>query len=312
MPKLHFRPLVVFAALLVALVAVTLFLYRVTTDITVPFPPIAGAPISAAAKEAKPLRTIGVVSRYPPPVIYRGYQPLMDYLSEHTPYRFELRTGSTYQETVDQLVRGEVAAAFLGTFIYLRAHERYGVRAILRPLNENGEPSSRSVLITTGKSPIRGIKDLRGKRIAVPSQDSFSGNWLPLAELPRWGFSPADMPVVRHFSHHQSVVYQVLKGSFDAGVVKDRVAREYADRDIRIVLSSPPIPGSPLTVSRECDPALVAALRSALLAIDVRRPADRELVAAWDQEFHWGFAEANDSQYDSLRQMLHTRTGGRP
>lgn len=208
------------------------------------------------------------------------------------------------------LVRGDAAAAFLGTYIYIRAREQSGVRAILKPLNENGEPLSRSVLITRTGSSISSVKDLAGKRLALPSQDSFSGNWLPIAEFPRAGFTRAQLPVIRHFSHHQSVIYQVLRGTYDAGVVKERVAKEYTNRDIRIVLFSSPIPGSPLVVSRNCDTAIVRSIRTALLAIDVRRPEDRDLVQQWDQEFRYGFATATEQDFDGIRDLLGMRGGG--
>ncbi|CAG0976612.1 putative phosphite transport system-binding protein PtxB [Anaerolineae bacterium] len=281
-------------------------LYTWTTDIGQGFPPArAGAQPPTAA--TKPVLKIGVVSRYPPPVIYHGYQPIMDYLTDRTPYAWELRPAGSYQEAVDRLVRGETAAAFLGTYIYVRAHAQYGVRAILKPLNENGEPFARSVLITRSGSAIRTVRDLAGKRIALPSQDSFSGNWLSLA-----AFGPEAAPIVRHFSHHHSVVYQVLRGAFDAGVVKERVAREFVNRDIRIVLSSTPIPGSPLVVGKYCDTAVVRAIRTALLAIDVREAFDRELVQQWDQEFRYGFATATDEDFDGIRDLLRTRGGKQP
>lgn len=284
----------------------SIILYSWTTDIGEGFPPSPPGQRSPAVSQ-KPVLSIGVVSRYPPPVIYHGYQPIMDYLTERTPYIFELRPAGSYQEAVDRLVRGETAAAFLGTYIYVRAHARFGVQAILKPLNENGEPLSRSVLITRSGSPIQNVRDLAGKRLALPSQDSFSGNWLPLAE-----FGPDAAPVVRHFSHHHSVVYQVLRGAFDAGVVKERVAREFANRDIRIVLSSSPIPGSPLVVRKDCDTAIVRAIRTALLDIDVRRSYDRELVQQWDQEFRYGFAKATEEDFDGIRGLLQGRGGKRP
>ena len=131
---------------------------------------------------------------------------------------------------------------------------------------------------------------------------------MPLYEFSRQGFSEADLPAVRHFSHHQSVIYQVLNGKFDAGVVKERVAQEFRDRNIRVLLSSDPIPGSPLVVRQDYDSAFVRELRSALLKIDVRQPHDREQVATWDQEFRYGFVEATDSDYDGIRLLLR---GGR-
>jgi phosphonate transport system substrate-binding protein len=302
------RLLLLLCAALMTIAAITALLFRATTNIEQPFPPvhIVSAPDSLGA--AKRIMRIGVVSRYPPPVIYQGYQPIMDYLTRHSSYRFELKLGTSYQETVEQLIRGEVNAAFLGTYIYVRAREQYGVRAILKPLNENGEPSSRSVLITLNSSPIRSVSDLRGKRIALPSQDSFSGNWLPLYEFTRQGFRAEEMPSVRHFAHHQSVVYQVLNGKFDAGVVKERVARQFLHRNIRVVLSSDPIPGSPLVVRKDCDTSLVRALQAALLHIDLHD--DREQGEDWDQEFRFGFVEATDADYEGIRRLLQGNGGG--
>lgn len=298
----------IFAAFLLTAV-VTIVVYKTTTDIGSPFPPVTAFSARDSSLAGRQVVYIGVVSRYPPPVIYQGYQPILDYLNTGSRFRFELRLGRTYQETVEQLIRGDVAAAFLGTYIYVRAHERFGVRCILMPLNENGQPFSRSVLITVAGSPIRGIADLRGRRVALPSQDSFSGNWLPLSEFPRYGLVGETRPTFRYFSHHQSVVYQVLRGTFDAGVVKERVAREFLDRNIRIVLSSDPIPGSPLVVRGDADTAVTNELRDVLLRLDVRRPDDRALVAQWDQEFQYGFTRASDADYDGIRRLLHVQRG---
>jgi phosphonate transport system substrate-binding protein len=297
---------VILAAFLLTAV-VTVVVYETTTDISSPFLPLTASSGPGSSHAGMQVVHIGVVSRYPPPVIYQGYQPIMDYLNTGSRFRFELRLGRTYQETVEQLIRGDVAAAFLGTYIYVRAHELFGVRCILMPLNENGEPYSRSVLITVAGSPIRGIADLRRKRVALPSQDSFSGNWLPLSEFPRYGLVGETRPTFKYFSHHQSVVYQVLRGTFDAGVVKERVAREFLDRNIRIVLSSDPIPGSPLVVREDADTAVINELRDLLLRVDVRRPDDRAMIAQWDQEFQYGFTEASDADYNGIRRLLHVQ-----
>lgn len=286
----------------------TVLLYSLTTDISRTFP----LPVTTAADTAglaKPVLFIGVVSRYPPPVIYHGYQPIMDLLTARTPYRFELRPSSSYQEAVDRLARGEVTAAFLGTYIYAKARTRHGLRAILKPLNESGEPLFRSVLFTRPGSGINGLKDLRGRTLALPSRDSYSGNWLLLEELPRAGLTEQDLAFTRHFSHHQSVVHQVLRGSFDAGVVKERVLREFSARELRVIQASPPIPGSPLVVHERCDPAVLRAISDALLAIDVRQEPDRSIVRQWDQEFRFGFVPATEQDFAGVRAIVRLREG---
>jgi phosphonate transport system substrate-binding protein len=300
--------LTILAALVCLLVFVTGAIYTRATDLTREIP-ATSLGSSADSTLHKPTVYVGVVSRYPPTVIYHGYQPIMDYLTRNTSYQFVLRLNSTYQQTVDELADGRVSAAFLGTYIYMQAYDRHAVTSLLKPLNENGEPLSHAVVITRLDSPIRKIEDLRGKRVAFPSHESFSGNWLPLYELKKHNISLSDLDSVHYFPHHQSVVYHVLKGSFDAGVVKERVAKEFLSRGLRIVYTSQPIPGSPIVISKHCSAAVAAALRDALLHIDVRRPEDRTLVAEWDQEFQYGFASASDSDYNALRVILHSVGG---
>ena len=93
-------------------------------------------------------------------------------------------------------------------------------------------------------------------------------------------------------------------GNFDAGVVKDRVAREYLDKGIRIFAYSDPIPGSPIVVPKNYNPKILDAIRSVLLKIDVHQPQYREIVKTWDQEFANGFVEASDKDYDQLQTIL--------
>jgi phosphonate transport system substrate-binding protein len=290
------------------LMLLTIFFYHRVLDIRQPFPELAEQPTTVTGSD-KPVVYFGVISRYPPTLIYQGYQPLMDYLTEQTPYRFELKLSSSYQQTVEQLASGEVAAAFLGSYIYVLTRRRYGLQAILKPLNENFEPYFHSVLITRTDSPIYRVPDLKHKKLALPSRQSFSGNWLLRFELSRFGLTPADLDSIHYFSHHHTVIYQVLKGNFDAGVVKDRVAREYLNRGIRICAYSSPVPGSPIVISRKSPPRVVAAIRQALLKVDVHQEPYRQLVSRWDREFAYGFVEASDSDYDSILQIIGSDKG---
>ncbi len=246
----------------------------------------------------------GVISRYPSNVIYRGYQPIMDYLTKNTDYHFELLLSDSYDETVNQLVSGEAHAAFLGSYIYVQAHDLHGIICILKPLNENQEPFFRSVLITHPRTGIKSIKDLSGKRLALPSQQSFSGNWLPISLLDKNDISIDDLGAVQFFPFHQSVVYEVLRGNFDAGAVKDRVAQEYSDRGIDVFAYSDPIPGSPIVVPRDYDEAIVKAIMNALLAIDPADPEYSALIRDWDPEFAHGFVPAHNEDYNTIRDIL--------
>jgi phosphonate transport system substrate-binding protein len=271
----------------------------------------APARIKVTPGVGKPTVLVGVVSRYNPTMIYQGYQPIMDYLTAATPYRFELRLGNTYTQTVEDLAAGRVAAAFLGSLIYIEAHRRYAVVPVLKPLNEQGLPVSRIVVITRSDSAVANLSALRGRTLALPSPESFSTAWLTQFALGRVGLRPEDLKLVRSFDHHYTVVFQVLRGTFDAGVVRERVATEYLTKGIRIIARSDPLPTSPIVVRRDGDPALTSALRDALLALDPASPTGKAAVASWDPEFRHGFVPARDEDYQPVRTML-ARAGVRP
>ncbi len=287
------------------LAAISLVLYAVVMDIRTTSRPARTEPPDMATAKRDTI-FVGVVSRFAPSLIYEGYQPTIDYLNASTPYHFALRLGRSYEETIKQLDRGEIHLAFVGTYVYVKERQHYPIRCILRPRNRQHQPYFRSVLVTRADSPIAGPGDLGGKRLALPSPLSFSANWMLRAELPAHGLRPQDLGAVRHFDFHHTVIYEILSGRFDAGVVKDRVAEEFLDKGIRIVSASPPIPGSPLIVRSDLDSALVSAVREALLRIDARRPEYRRLLHDWDPEFIHGFAPAEDSDYDGADRVLVT------
>ncbi|NOX17612.1 MAG: PhnD/SsuA/transferrin family substrate-binding protein [Chlorobi bacterium] len=288
----------VFIALAV-FTAAAFLLYFEVTDISRNFE--LSALKNQSVKKYQDTVYIGVVSRFTPEKIYEGYQPIMDYLSEKSNYLFELKLSSSYRQTLRQLNQGKVTAAFFGSYIFIK--EMNGnLKAVLKPLDENGKPFFRSALIVKENSDIYTVKNLAGKRVALPSPMAFSGNWLQKIELKKFGLSDSSLKEIKHFNYHNSVVRQVLMGNFDAGVVKDRVAKEFAEKGIRVVAYSEPIPGSPIVISRKSDKAKVNALVKILLA-----SKNDKSVKDWDPEFSFGFVKAKNEDYLGLKKMIPER-----
>jgi phosphonate transport system substrate-binding protein len=295
--------------IVIVLASATTWIYLSILDIQKPFPPIRENSITASGLTKKNTIYMGVVSRYPPPVIYQGYQPLMDYLTENSNYKFEIKLSLSYDETVEQLVNHEVEAAFLGSYVYVGAHDKFGVKCILKPLSENSEPFFHSVIITKRESSIQSIKDIRGKRVALPSQQSFTTNWFLFYELKQHNIKQNELHSIHNFSHHQTVISQVLKGNFDVGVVREQVAKDYSKFGIRIIAKSYPIAGSPIVVSKNFNPKVVDAIKTALLKINVNDINDRKKVESWDKEFAYGFVVASDSDYQHIRKLIPNKRG---
>ena len=244
----------------------------------------------------RPPLYFGVISRYSPREIYEGYQPIMEYLTHATPYTFELKLSDSYEETIAQLATNAVQFAFLGDFIYARAYKSLRLPCILKPFNQNGEAHFHAVLITREDSEIRSIADLRNKRIALPSTQSFTGNWVPYI-LKKSDIWPSVKNRLHHFRYHSTVVQKILQGEYDAGGVKQIVAEKYKKQGLRVIFQSDPIPTSPIVASRQCPLAVVQAVKQALLKINVQQPLYRQLVRNWDPEFRYGFTPAQADDY---------------
>jgi len=269
------------------------FAYRDLTDISTPAP--SATPQSPGNPPMnKPEVMIGVISRYAPATTYRTYQPLIDILNEESPYQYKLKLSSSYEETVEQLVSGQVSAAFLGSYIYAQARLVYPLKPLVAPLNKQGLAMSRSALIAPRSGPVKSIYDLQGHSLALPSPSSFSSNWLNKHELKKATISPDDLKETECFGYHHTVVFQVLWGNFDAGVVRESVANEYQDQGIQILAYSNPFPSAPLVIKRDTDPRLSESLKKAMLRISKKNTPSA------GESFTYGFTEVSDIDYEEL------------
>lgn len=268
--------------------------------------PPSRTPGTSANDTTKPAVYFGVISRYNPRIMFEEYQPIMDYLTANTPYRFVLKLGKTYEDAVDFLCKNDVQVASLGGLTYLEAHKRCGAQPVVRPLNKTGKAFYRSIIVVRKDNPIQTLADLKGHSVAFASRHSTSGNLVPRYELAKAGIHVRDFSIYTNLKHHDMVAKAVLKGEFDAGAVKDIIAYKYLQRGLKILHISAAIPSVPIVARRDCDPKIVAALKKALLGVDPQNPAHRVFLASWNAEFRYGFTEARDADYDILRKIAKT------
>lgn len=274
---------------------------------------LGGLGVAAAADSEtpnKPTIQFGVIPRYNPMLMYRSYQPMMDYLTEHTPYRFELKLARDYTEAVTLLRQGITPIASLGDVTFTEAQRNFGAVPILKPLNAQGEPFYHSIVIVREDSPIRTLQDLKGKTFAFGDPHSTSGNLIPRYFLYRHGITLFDLKRFVTLGNHDAVAKAVLKGKYAAGAVKDVIAYRYKEHGLRFLAESDPIPSVPIVVRRDAPPELVAAVKKALLAIDTRDPRQRERMKDWDPEFRNGFTEAREEDYRPIFRLMDGVRGG--
>ncbi|OQX89016.1 hypothetical protein B6D60_00230, partial [candidate division KSB1 bacterium 4484_87] len=91
----------------------------------------------------------------------------------------------------------------------------------------------------------------------------------------------------------------------DAGAVKDIIAYRNKEKGLRFIYVSPKIPSVPIVARKEADPKMIAQVKTGLLKLNPADEQNRKIMNNWDEEFRYGFVEARDSDYDSIRQLIH-------
>ncbi len=260
-----------------------------------------------AAKKTKGKQTVyfGIIPRDNPRILYEKYQPLLDYLSEKTPYTYELVLKKNYEDTVNALGNGEIDIALLGPLTYLEARAKYGAICILKPKGIDGSAVYKSVIIKRKDSPIKSPSGLKGKNMAFSASKSTSGNLMPRYLLANSGIHLSDLGGYANFDYHDSVVKAILKGQYDAGAVRDSVARKYMKLGIEVIAESVTIPTGPLVVGPGTPFSVIENIKKVLLELDSNNTNHQKILRRLDDDLKNGFTEAFDKDYADIRARIN-------
>jgi len=252
------------------------------------------------------VRTVnfGIIPRDNPRVTYEKYQPLLDYLSKETGYKFDLLLKNTYQEVVNSLGNGETLFALLGPLTYLDAYARFGTPPIAKSKTKDNQQFFNSVIVTGPDRQINNVAQLNGKKVAFASLWSTSGNLIPRYMLAREGIHLDKLSTYHNFNYHETVVKKVLSNEYDAGGVRKSVADRYLFYGLKIIATSDPIPTGPVVVSPEAPYKVVRKVQQALLSM-AETEKGREVLAKLDPEQQGGFVAASDADYSGIRKMIN-------
>ena len=259
----------------------------------------------ATAPQAQPALVFGFDLRLGPKEDVRIYAPFLKYLEEKTGHRFAISFTKGYGETVDALGRGEIQFAALGPVNCVRAREKYGAGCLVMGLNAEKRAEYRSIIVTRRGSAVNSLQDLQGKTFAFGNKYSTQGHLLPRNMLEQAGITLHDLAAHTFTDSHAETARLVINGRYDAGGLQDTLARRLeAEGKVRILAISEPSPSSLICYGKGVDPALLASLKSALLAFD---PAGKDAVRLidWEHtEMSRGFVDINESALTRIRQLV--------
>ncbi|MFH1176086.1 MAG: phosphate/phosphite/phosphonate ABC transporter substrate-binding protein [Acidobacteriota bacterium] len=257
--------------------------------------------VAQAAEKPPPLH-FGVVSFYNPRLMYLKYQPLVDFLTEQTGRPWELEVSASYEPTVEKLCGGELAAAYLGPFTYVRAHERCGALPVVR-LQTHGKASYQSLIMVRSESGFQKLADLTGTTFGFGAPLSTASHLVPRAMLAAAGLALDRDLRCRYLWHHEKAARAVLLGEVDACGVRDIVGEKFTQKGLRILARSEPIPNFPFVVSPVSPPEVREALIRALVILPRTETRVAAAMASWDEELAGGFALASAAEYEPVKAL---------
>jgi phosphonate transport system substrate-binding protein len=165
-----------------------------------------------------------------------------------TGYKFESFVATSYAGVIEAMGARRADIAWLNTFSYVVAHEKYGVEVRLVTVRF-GAPYYKAQIIAQSGSAINSLADLKGKRFAYVDANSTSGYLFPRVGLKKAGHDPDKFFGQTIFAgSHNNVVLAVYQGRVDAGAVyedaRGTVQKTLPDvmQKVRVVWKSDPIP----------------------------------------------------------------------
>lgn len=248
-----------------------------------------------------------------PSRIERRFRPLCDYLGTRLGRPVALYLAHSYGDQIRRISQGQVDLAYMGPTPYLRARDHYlkdaGAPALPILAGETllGVPGFRSVIVTLDSSPINSLGDLRGRTLALGDHRSFGSHFTPRTLLWHAGLTLADLKDYAYLGRHERVALAVVHGDFDAGGLRDDVARLYLDRGLRIVAESPLLPPHLVVARPGLDPALADAARAAL--VEPGADAGPAFAALGPGV---GFAPVDDARFELARRVVRAFEAAQP
>lgn len=250
--------------------------------------------VIAHQPDDSPTLTFGVVPQQASSKLARLWSPILEDLSTRTGIRIGFRTAPDIPAFEQRLAAGDYDLAYMNPYHYTVFSQAPGYRAFARQRDQR----IRGLLVVRRDSPIKDIAELAGQEIAFPAPAAFAASVLPQAALRRAGID-----IKPHYVRsHDSVYRAVVGGLYPAGGGIERTFQgaEPEVRDqLRILWTTPDFTPHAIAAHPRVDPALVARIRDAMVAM-AETPRGAELLAAIEFD---GIEAGEDADWDDVRAL---------
>ena len=238
--------------------------------------------LSCALSQAADVLRVSAIPDEAPTELQRKFKPLGAYLEQQLGMKVEFVPVSDYAAVVEALASDRLDMAWLGGFTFVQTRLKTG-NAI--PLVQREQDEKFTSKYITANPAVKSLQDLKGKTFAFGSVSSTSGSLMPRFFMLKDGIKPEEFfSRVAYSGAHDATVAWVQAGKVDGGVLNASVwdklvAAGKVDTSKVVVLgTTPPYYDYNWTVRGNLDPALTDKIKTAFLALDPAKPADKAIL----------------------------------
>lgn len=272
------------------------------------------APTLGFAKAGQPSSiTIGFIPGEDPEWLKKNGVELARILQEKLGLPVNIYISKNYSGLSDAMKEKKVDFAFFTALTFVDAEKKAGAKVLLKKVWDG--PFYYSAIITTKKSGITSLEQLKGKRFGYVDEKSASGHLYPLVAFKKRKIDPdKDFKSSKFYGQHENSTKALFNGDADAVAVysDDSKGKSGAwtkftpdkKNDVRILWISDPIPNDPFCVRQDfydSYPHFTHDLMFTLIDLG-EEPADRNIFKKL-----YGINSmdlATSKQYDPVRELV--------
>ncbi|MGE3304498.1 MAG: phosphonate ABC transporter substrate-binding protein [Rhizobiaceae bacterium] len=189
---------------------------------------------AARAEDLKEFR-VGIIGGENEADRLRNFQCMVDQLPAVLGVeKVSLFPAADYDGVIQGLLGGTLDYAELGASGYAKIYlqDEKAVEPILTTVQTDGSTGYYSIMVARKDSGLTKVEDIKGKKLGYADPDSTSGYLIPVATLPDSLGGVAAQDFVAEPGDgggHETLVLEVLKGTFDAGTTFGSGVGEWKD-----------------------------------------------------------------------------------
>ncbi|WP_240517971.1 phosphate/phosphite/phosphonate ABC transporter substrate-binding protein [Brevibacterium aurantiacum] len=239
-------------------------------------------------------------------------------LEEETGKTVEFQNASDYAAVIEGMRAGQIDAASFGPFAYVIAKDSgIDMEPAAAPTSDpKKDPAYTSLAYVKKGSDIKGLSDLKGKKVCFVDKASTSGYLVPMKGIMDEGLDmEKDMEQVLTGGHDASLL-SLDSGECDAAFAHDTMLKTLEESDqvkpgsLEPAWESEPITEDPIAVNNESmDPELAKQITTILREkANVPAMVDAGICSSEDdcvlpEEIEYGYKPVEGSDFDSIRDI---------